>query len=488
MTPCTSAPADVGAILDALPLVVFRVGSDLRLSYVNQTGCDLVGLTLDEIVGRSCSEVGMDPAAYPGWVEELRRAFRTGNPGHFEYLRHSPPAEQLFEYRFVPERGADGSVASVLVAAVTIDEVKDLRHALHCGEERFKAFMDSVPAIAWIRDEHGRYEFANAAYLDHFRLRSVDRTGKSVEEVWPPEIAAELRANDELVLGTGQSNQFLERAPDPDGKLRSWLNVKFPFRGPDGMRYVGGVGVDVTRREEDARARREFDARVVSAQKIEGLSLLAAGAAHDFKNILAVILGNADLAVTSVPEASPLRAFLDAIISAGERAAELCHRMTAFAGNALPRAGATDLGAIVRDTVRLLHPKGRMQVEVVLEVAADLPRVWGDPCQLSQIILNLFTNAVQALGKKPGTICVRVVEGNMRIVLEVADDGCGIHADNIDRVFDPFFTTKPDGSGLGLAAVASIVRDLGATIEVQSAVGRGATFRVSFPVHAPPPV
>lgn len=485
MTADSPAPADAGAILDALPLTVFRVGPDLRLTYANRHGCQLVGLSPGEVVGRSCLELGMDPGSYGRWVEHLRQTFASGRSGHFEYLRAPSPDEELFEYRFLPECGPTGEVASVLVAAVANHEVKTLRAALRCRDELFHTFMDCVPASAWLRDEPGRYVFTNRTYQEQFRVRPEDRVGRTFEQVWPPDVAARLRANDRKVLDTGRSEQFLEAAPAPDGSVRTLLNVKFPFTGPDGTRYVGGVGVDVTEREREAAARRELDARVVSAQKIESLGLLAAGAAHDFKNVLSVILGNAELAAAEFPPGSPAGAYIQAILAAGDRAAELCGQMLAFAGNGRPRPGPSDLGAVARDTVRLLQPKGRRRVEVRVEAPPAVPRVWADPSQLGQVVLNLFTNALQAVGEGPGEVRVAVAAAADKVLLEVADDGCGIPEADVGQVFDPFFTTKADGRGLGLAAVAGIVRELGGTIGVESAVGRGTTFRVSLPAHHP---
>lgn len=483
----TAAAVDPDAVIDRLPVVVFRVGPDLRITYANRTGCDLVGLRPDEVVGRSCRELGMGPDAYGRWVEHLQTTFRTGAAGHFEYLRPGPPAEHLIEYRFVPERGPGGPVASVLVAAVMLDEVKELRAALRCREELFREFMNNVPAIAWMRVEPGRYVYVNKTYLDHYGLRPEDRIGKTFDEVWAPDLAARFRANDLQVLASGRAEQFVETAPDPDGTPRAWLNVKFPFTGPDGERYVGGVGVDVTERERAAAARRELDARLASSQKVEGLALLAAGAAHDFKNIVQVMLGNADLAAAALPPDSPARECLDAIVAAGERAADLCRQMMSFAGAARPRPGPTDLAAVARDTVRLLYPAGRGRVEVLVAAPEGVPPVWADPSQLSQVVLNLVTNAIQAIGPRPGRVTVSVSAAADRVTLEVTDDGCGIPAVDLPRVFDPFFTTKADGSGLGLAAVVGIVRDLGGTIGVESADGAGTTFRVALPAHRPTP-
>ncbi len=482
-----TAAADPAVVIDRLPVVVFRVGPDLRITYANRTGCDLVGLRPDQVLGRSCRDLGMGPDAYGRWVEHLQAAFRTGAAGHFEYLRPGPPADHLIEYRFVPESGPAGAVASVLVAAVVLDEVRQLRDALRCREELFREFMNNVPAIAWMRVEPGRYVFVNKTYLDHFGINPEDRIGKTFDEVWAPDVAARFRANDLRVLASGRAEQFIETVPDPDGTPRTWLDVKFPFTGPDGERYVGGVGVDVTERERAAAARRELDARLVSAQKVEGLALLAAGAAHDFKNILSVMLGNADLAAAALPPDSPARECLDAIVAAGERAAGLCRQMTSFAGATRPRPGPTDFVAVARDTVRMVYPVGRGRVEVLAAAAEDVPPVWADPSQLSQVVLNLVTNAVQAVGPRPGRVAVSVGAAGGRVTLEVADDGCGIPAADLPRVFDPFFTTKADGSGLGLAAVAGIVRDLGGTIGVESAAGVGTTFRVALPAHRTTP-
>jgi PAS domain S-box-containing protein len=483
VSPPTPPPTDHRAVLDALPVTVFRVGPDLRLRYANRRGAEQVGRTADEVVGKTCSELGMPEAEYGRWQGYVEEAFRTGRPGWFQYRAEVGGRERLVEFRFTPEPGPGGAVASVLVVALVNDEVRHLRAALGGHQELFRAFMEHVPAMAWMRDEAGLYVFVNRAYLDHLGLKPGDRLGSTLEEVWPADVAAALRANDARVLAEGRPIQVVERGPDPDGRVRAWLNVKFPFVGPDGTRYVGGVGVDVTDREREAEERRRLDARVAEAQRLDSLGLLAAGAAHDFNNLLTVILGSAALAAKEVPPGSPAAAHLARIDEAGSRAADLCGQMLAFAGRGpARRPGPVDLNRVVRETAGLVRAVLPAGVGLSLDLAADLPPARGDETQYRQVVLNLLTNAAEAMAGRAGAVGVSTRPGPAGWVdLAVADTGVGMADEVRARVFDPFFTTKPAGRGLGLAAVQGIVRSAGGTIEVESAAGRGTTFRVRLP-------
>ncbi|MBX9585167.1 MAG: PAS domain-containing protein [Gemmataceae bacterium] len=482
MSPPARPPADHQAVLDALPVTVFRVGPDMRLLYANRRGAEQVGRAPAEVVGRTCSELGMPEADYGRWQGYVEEAFRTGEPGWFQY-KADGGRERLVEYRFVPEPGPGGAVGSVLVAALVNDEVRHLRAALGGQQELFRLFMDHVPGIAWLRDEAGRYMFVSRGYVEALGPDAADRVGRTPEEVWPADVAAVFRANDAAVLASGRPLQVVEPAPDPGGAVRTWLNVKFPFVGPDGTRYVGGVGVDVTDREREADERRRLDARVAEAQRLDSLGLLAAGAAHDFNNLLTVIGGSAALAAQDVPPGSPAAAHLARVEEACGRAAELCGQMLAFAGRGpARRPGPVDLNRVARETAGLVRAVLPAGVDLRLDLAAALPPVRGDETQLRQVVLNLLTNAAEAMAGRAGEVGVSTRPGPPGWVeLVVADAGVGMSAEVQARVFDPFFTTKPTGRGLGLAAVQGIVRSAGGAIEVESAAGQGTTFRVRLP-------
>jgi CheY-like chemotaxis protein len=236
-------------------------------------------------------------------------------------------------------------------------------------------------------------------------------------------------------------------------------------------------------------------------QKLESLGILAGGIAHDFNNLLMAILGNADLALLALSPASPAHPNVEQIVRASQRAADLCSQMLAYSGKGRFVVGLYDLSEIVREMMQMLEVSVSKKANVRYSFAADLPAIEVDVTQMRQIIMNLITNASEALGDQSGYISVstgvmdcdraylaesylddKLLEGKY-VYLEVADTGSGIDEETRRRIFDPFFTTKFTGRGLGLAAVLGIVRGHQGAIKVYSEVGQGTTFKVLLPAR-----
>jgi signal transduction histidine kinase len=225
--------------------------------------------------------------------------------------------------------------------------------------------------------------------------------------------------------------------------------------------------------------------------------LLAGGVAHDFNNILAVILGNTDLALASLDEPAITREALEDVRSAALRAAELARQMLVYAGKAESRHELVALGPLTDDTVKLLRGSvGATSLRCIHDPA--LPPVDADPTRIRQVVMNLVINASDAIGGEPGSIrvatypvhaeepwwggahLVPLEPGGDFVCLEVADTGCGMEPSVLSRIFDPFFSTKFPGRGLGLATTIGIVRSQGGGIRVTSEPGQGTRFRVYF--------
>jgi CheY-like chemotaxis protein len=231
---------------------------------------------------------------------------------------------------------------------------------------------------------------------------------------------------------------------------------------------------------------------------------LAGGIAHDFNNILVGILGNSGLALGELPPGSPARRFIERVEQAAERAAELAGQMLAYSGKGQFMVDTFDLRRLVEETAGLLETSISKKAELRFVFAGDVPPVRGDATQIRQVVMNLVTNASDALGDAAGTISVEigVVEADgvdlaptwtadelpagRYVYLAVADTGCGMDADTRAKVFDPFFTTKSTGRGLGMAAVLGIVRGHRGAIKVASDPGHGSTFTVLLPVSDEP--
>jgi signal transduction histidine kinase/CheY-like chemotaxis protein len=291
--------------------------------------------------------------------------------------------------------------------------------------------------------------------------------------------------------------------PGPDGTER-WLawSVTALEDGPAGPGGYVAIGADVTARKRDEEEHRRWQERAQNAQRLESLGVLAGGIAHDFNNLLGAMLGHASLARDQLPPASAARGPLAEIERAAERAADLTRQVLAYSGKGQTVRGPVDLADCVREMAALLAPTLR-RAEVRLEFEDRLPAVEGDPTQLRQVILNLLTNASEALDGA-GRITVRIhavnlAEGELQpaygldelpagryAVLEVADTGCGMDEATLARAFEPFFTSKFTGRGLGLSAVLGVARSHGGAVSVTSEPGRGSTFRVYLPASDRP--
>ena len=238
---------------------------------------------------------------------------------------------------------------------------------------------------------------------------------------------------------------------------------------------------------------------LVEAQKRESLSTLASGIAHHFNNLLATILGNAELALLELPADSPARASIVPITTAAQRAAALNRQMLMYTGQGNFLLQPLDANELIADISDLLGASVARRVTLTTTLAPNLPAVVADAAQMRQALAHLMTNAAEAIGEADGTISVTTsvceldqatlstiyhapdLPAGTYVMLMVGDDGDGMDAATCARIFDPFFTTKFPGRGLGLAAVLGIVRGLRGAISVGSAPGRGTIMRMVFP-------
>ena len=242
---------------------------------------------------------------------------------------------------------------------------------------------------------------------------------------------------------------------------------------------------------------RHMEDRLRRAQRLEAMGTLAGGIAHDFNNLLGAILGYGEMALRDAPEGTRLRRDLDNVMIAGERARALVDRILAFSRSGVGERVAVDVEAVARETLRLLAPKLPAGISLEEQLDAGRPAVMGDATQIHQVLMNLMTNAVQAMPAggvlrvslrsidviTPRSATTGTLVAAPHVALEVRDTGSGMAPDVAERIFDPFFTTKEVGvgTGLGLSLVHGIVTGLGGAVDVMSEVGRGSTFIVYLP-------
>jgi PAS domain S-box-containing protein len=336
-------------------------------------------------------------------------------------------------------------------------------------EITFHAIGDGVALV----DAEGRIQQVNDAMAGMFGREKSALAGSDCTALFgalPAERQPFMRA-----LRSGQrENAELEI----DGRR---LNIVVDPIFESGGKPAGAVHI-----VSDVTENRQLEEQFREAQKFETVGTLAAGVAHDFNNLLTSIMGNASLVLGELEIDHPFHGRLQDVVAASQRAADLTRQLLAYSGKGRHFLQKVELSALLRGMGGLIEAAVPRKIALQFRLAPGLPSIEADANQLQQVVMNLVSNAIEAIGDAAGRITISTgSDADSSLYLEIADDGCGMDAETKSRIFDPFFTTKFTGRGLGLAAVAGIARGHKAGIQVSSAVGEGSTFRVTFPCEAP---
>jgi PAS domain S-box-containing protein len=265
---------------------------------------------------------------------------------------------------------------------------------------------------------------------------------------------------------------------------------------------VLGISRDLSERKKAERERTAIENRLQRAQKMESLGTMAGSIAHNFNNLLMVVLGNLELAKADLPELSTAARNIQRAIHTSQRAADLSGMMLTYVGQLKKDSVPVDLSREVETVLKTMDESKMANVTLELDLADPMPLVAADAGQMRQVISGFITNAIEALGKEKGR--VRISTGSMvcdkdclsttylkeenpeglYAYVEVADTGCGMDTETLSKVFDPFFSTKFTGRGLGLAAVMGIIRSHNGAVKVSSAKHEGSVFTALFPIQA----
>ncbi len=367
-----------------------------------------------------------------------------------------------------------------------------LLEALRRSEQRYRRIVTTTHEGVWTVDAQQRATFVNQRMADIVGYTVEEILGHPLQEFVAPEDHALIAAKF-AQRRAGVHERYEHRYLRKDGS-RVTVQVSVSPLLDDGGVFAGALAM-----VHDVTELRRLEARILHAQKLESLGVLAGGIAHDFNNLLVGILGNVGLARSELAQGSPAQRLLQDAQLAAMRASDLTAQMLAYAGKGRFVVQPLDLNQMIAETAHLLMAVISKKARLHTEFAADLPATLADATQIRQVVMNLITNASDALGDQPGTISLRtgVVDadstmlaamyGDERlapgryVLLCVSDTGCGFDAETQARLFDPFFTTKFTGRGLGLAAVLGILRGHHGAIAVEGAPQQGARFTVLLP-------
>jgi PAS domain S-box-containing protein len=364
-------------------------------------------------------------------------------------------------------------VSTVIRNADELEERGRLNEALHTQGEVVQHMQTALLVWAPDRETGGfRLDYANAATEEVIGLSPADIIGQSLHEVFPT-IRDRVEELFRRVTETGESVDLGE-VEYADHRIPPSVFTKKVFPLAQGR-------VAVT--SENVTGRRELEARLQQAQKMEAVGRLAGGVAHDFNNLLTAIAGYSEFLISGLQD-DHLRRHAEEIKKASARAAALTGQLLAFSRRQVLQPRVLDLNAVVSDMDMMLRRLIGEDVELVAVLEPDLAPVLADPTQLEQVIVNLAVNARDAM-PQGGSVTIEtanvVLTDRQLVELRLIDTGIGMTESERAQLFDPFFTTKIGGTGLGLATVYGVVEQSGGSIEVDSAPGEGSSFRILLP-------
>ena len=414
-----------------------------------------------------------------------------------EYPCHSPDKKRWFVGRITPFPG-DGP-RRVVVAHEDITERKRADEALRESEERFRLGFENANIGMCLVDPEGRLIRVNRQMCEVFGYSKAELEGMNVNDITHPDhldispTFIQRAKNKEIDHSEFEKAYIHKQGHIVWGHISSTL-----VRNAEGdpMYFISHV-VDITERKRAKQEREKLEAQFLQAQKMEAVGRLSGGVAHDFNNMLGVILGFTELAIMKLPADEPVQMYLDEVRTAAKRSADITRQLLAFARKQIIAPQVLDLNDTIASMLKMLIRLIGEDIDLLWKPAKDLWPVKMDPAQIDQILANLMVNARDAIaGVGKITIETGKVEFDEHYcethagfvpgryaLLAVSDNGCGMDKETLAKLFEPFFTTKEvgKGTGLGLATIYGIVKQNNGFINVYSEPGQGTTFKIYLP-------
>lgn len=378
---------------------------------------------------------------------------------------------------------------AIMLLGFNIRKRRGAQKRLLASQARFRELVEWNPAPTIVCDLHGAIVLMNQSFTETFGYQQIDTIG-ALEEYMGFTIRTAL-SKEQGLISSDPKNTIVLHA---DGSSRF---VDIRFRSLDEQNIY--IFNDLTSFHLSEEKRRQIEVQMQHAQKLESLGVLAGGIAHDFNNMLMAMLGYADLSLTVLPPENPAYGYIEQMETSARRAADLTNQLLAYSGKGRFVVERLDMNRLVEEMGHLLRSVISRKINLNYRFAENLPAIEGDATQIRQVVMNLITNASDAIGEQHGSINITTgtlfadkeylqttytqssPEEGTYSYIEVSDTGVGMDRQTLEKLFDPFFTTKFSGRGLGLAAVLGIVRGHGGLIKVYSEPGKGSSFKILFP-------
>lgn len=488
------------SLVEQLPQAIVHKDRDGHVTFANSRYCQMIGRPLADVIGKTDFDLLQPEQAQQSRADDLR-IMETG--GVIEATdRHIDERGQeryLQTLRF-PLHDAAGRIAGVQCLTLDVTERKRADEAIQSSRQRHSLHVDQTPLAVIEWDLYFQVTAWNASAERIFGYTAAEALGHHAAElIVPKNVRPHVNKIWDALVSQRGGSRSTNKNVTKDGRdiICEWYNT--PILDASGnVVAVASLVQDVTERHEAEKARGKLEVQLRQAQKMEAVGQLAGGVAHDFNNILTVVLGNARL-LNDEPGLSPAaKAKVDELIRAGEQASTLTHQLLTFSRRNIMETHLADLNVVLTDVTQMLTRLIGEDISLECECAPHSLAVRIDASLIGQVIVNLVVNARDAM---PSGGSLKIGTGLKTVSAEqahnhpdahvgqfatlyVADTGCGMSETIRSHLFEPFFTTKEigKGSGLGLSVAYGIIKQHGGWIECNSAVSQGSTFTIYLPV------
>jgi PAS domain S-box-containing protein len=485
-------------VLEAAADAYWEQDEGYRYTYLSPSWEDRLGFVAAECIGKRQTEIsgmspGIDAAAMVLAAIKAKQPYRDFVFAHV----FADGSKRWFKASGAPIFDQGGKFKGYRGIAAEITQQVEAEAVARLAQEDLHEAVAHVTQPISVYDEKDRLRACNQAFVDlHMRISRLVGPVTQAKLRW--QTGAAYRELAEWQVSSG----FYAGGPDDPridvetllARYRSeeehtyhlcdgrWMQAVY-HRLPDGGRV--GLWTDVTALKTAEKEKRALETQLQHAQRLEALGTLSGGAAHEINNALVPVIALTKLVAGKLAEDSRERRNLGLVVTGAERARDLLKQILAFSRKAERRRESFDLAVVVQEALSMMRATAPATIRIE-ERIAPVPTLAGDPNQLHQIVVNIVTNAVHAIGDGMGTISVALAPDadGAHLRLSVTDTGCGMDEATKARIFEPFFTTKDvgKGTGLGLGVVHGIVEDHGGRIEVESAPGRGTRFDIVLPL------
>ena len=397
-------------------------------------------------------------------------------------------------------RDDNNQIESILCVLRDVSERKKLEEELLENKKRFQSLYNNAPDMYFTVSPDGIIISVNQFGADYLGYSVDELVGNFVWKIVYKDDLKKIQSQMAEIFNQKLQKSELEfRKIRKDGSIL-WVHerIRLILDENDTPIELWIICRDITSRKKVETEKAQLESQLRQAQKMESIGTLAGGIAHDFNNILGAIIGNIELAIDDVPEGNHAHYSLDQIKKAVIRATNIVRQLLTFTCNTSIKLQPIAFTPVCKDAIKFLRSTIPTTIDIRTNFQAEDDTVLADPTQIHQTLMNLCSNAAQAMTQKGGAITIRVENETLDdasgtfpelsmgeyVKLTVADTGPGIDEQNIDRIFDPYFTTKEvgKGTGMGLSVVHGIVKSNNGSISVDSQLGKGTTFTILLPL------